>query len=423
MVCSTCTGPRVLSRVRPRLPREGRRLGRRHRTRAPAHHPPAPPHGLTCAAPVPHHVCSHRRGTDMAVTLDELGGWRPVLLALTAGQDLTADQAHAAMTEILAGAATDAQIAAYIVALRMKGEAVDEVSGMVDAMLEASDPIHLAEAAADAVDIVGHRRRRQPPSPSAQRVDHGLLRGRRRRRARVQARQPQGHAPPAARSTCSRRSAWASTSTAPGWPRCVEQAGLGFCFARAFHPAMRHAGPVRAELGIPTAVQLHRPAVEPGPGVASGDRGQRPGHGPHRRRRAPAPGLGPGHGGARPRRHGRAHHHRSLHRVGAARGRRAAVRARPGRARARRWSIPTSCGGGDAEANAAIAASVFGGEAGPDRDIVTLNAAAGLVVGGRVDDLAAGLELAAASIDDGRAAAALDRLREVSHRSPSNRSA
>ena len=72
-------------------------------------------------------------------------------------------------------------------------------------------------------------------------------------------------------------------------------------------------------------------------------------------------------------------------------------------------------GGGDADANAAIAAKVFGGEAGPERDIVVLNAAAGLVVGGRADDLAGGLDMATASIDDGRAAAALDRLREVSH--------
>ena len=79
----------------------------------------------------------------MAVTLDDLGGWRAVLLALTSGRDLTADEGRAAMTEILAGSATDAQIAAYIVALRMKGEAVDEVAGMVEAMLEASDPISI----------------------------------------------------------------------------------------------------------------------------------------------------------------------------------------------------------------------------------------------------------------------------------------
>src|SRR3954452_25079808 len=91
----------------------------------------------------------------MAVTLDDLGGWRAVLLALTSGRDLTVDEGRAAMTEILAGNATDAQIAAYIVALRMKGEAVDELDVMVDAMLEASDPVTLPSEIDDVVDIVG----------------------------------------------------------------------------------------------------------------------------------------------------------------------------------------------------------------------------------------------------------------------------
>ena len=181
----------------------------------------------------------------MAVTLDELGGWRPVLLALTAGQDLTADQAHAAMTEILAGAATDAQIAAYIVALRMKGEAVDEVSGMVDAMLEASDPIDLRVAAADAIDIVGTGVAPSRRAAGAERVDDGLLRGRRRRRAGVQARQPQGqlhqrlvrparsarrrHRPRRAGVAALRRPRPASGSASPGrsTPRCATPARCG----------------------------------------------------------------------------------------------------------------------------------------------------------------------------------------------------
>ena len=223
----------------------------------------------------------------MAVTLDELGGWRPVLLALTAGQDLSADQAHAAMTEILAGAATDAQIAAYIVALRMKGEAVDEVSGMVDAMLEASDPIELGDAAADAIDIVGtgggasRRVRALNVSTMACFVAAG-----------------------AGAPVCKHGNRKASSTSGsfdllealgvaidldgPGVAACVEQAGLGFCFARAFHPAMRHAGPGAGRARHPDAVQLHRAALEPGPGVQAGDRGQRPGDGAHRRRRPPA---------------------------------------------------------------------------------------------------------------------------------------
>jgi anthranilate phosphoribosyltransferase len=69
--------------------------------------------------------------------------------------------------------------------------------------------------------------------------------------------------------------------------------------------------------------------------------------------------------------------------------------------------------GGDAAENAAIARRVLDGDTGPHRDIVTLNAAAGLWVAGRVDDLAAGLELARQSIDSGAAGRALARLIEV----------
>jgi len=76
---------------------------------------------------------------------------------------------------------------------------------------------------------------------------------------------------------------------------------------------------------------------------------------------------------------------------------------------------PDQVPGGDAGVNAAIAASVFSGESGPARDIVALNAAAGLVVGGRADDFASGLAMATASIDEGAAVDALDRLREVSN--------
>ena len=70
------------------------------------------------------------------VTLDDVGGWAGVLGALTAREDLAADVAGAAMAEILDGNATSAQIAAFIVALRMKGETVAELTGLVGAMAE-----------------------------------------------------------------------------------------------------------------------------------------------------------------------------------------------------------------------------------------------------------------------------------------------
>src|SRR3954471_3353256 len=87
-------------------------------------------------------------------SIDELGGWRAILSTLTDGRDLTAEQAGAALRTILAGEATSAQIAGFIIALRMKGEAVDEVTGMVEAMLESAAPITLPDGI-DPVDIVG----------------------------------------------------------------------------------------------------------------------------------------------------------------------------------------------------------------------------------------------------------------------------
>ena len=75
-------------------------------------------------------------------------GWPAVLGELSARRDLTADQARAAMSEILDGAASPAQIAGFVVALRMKGEAVAELDGMLQAMLDAAEHVELPPGAA-----------------------------------------------------------------------------------------------------------------------------------------------------------------------------------------------------------------------------------------------------------------------------------
>src|ERR671912_2150580 len=86
--------------------------------------------------------------------LDQLGGWPALLGTLASRGDLAGDQARAVMAEILDGAATPAQIAGFIVALRMKGETVDELAGMVDAMVAAAERVTL-DPGVSAVDIVG----------------------------------------------------------------------------------------------------------------------------------------------------------------------------------------------------------------------------------------------------------------------------
>ena len=116
------------------------------------------------------------------------GGWPVILGTLMEGGDLDADTARVTMAEILDGAASPAQIAAFIVALRMKGETVTELGGMVDAMLDASTRVEIDTSGP------GHRRgrHRRRPGPHDQREHHLRPRGRRRRRAGVQARQPGG---------------------------------------------------------------------------------------------------------------------------------------------------------------------------------------------------------------------------------------
>src|SRR3954452_6893262 len=173
-------------------------------------------------------------------TLIELGGWRAVLGELTSGRDLTATQAGAAMAEILAGEATPAQIAGFIVALRMKGEAVDEVTGMVDAMLAAAAPITLP-AGLDAIDIVG-------TGGAPQRRVHAL-------NVSTMACFVAAGAGVAVCKHGNRKASSTSGSMdlldalgvaveldGDAVARCVRDAGIGFCFARSFHPAMRFAG-------------------------------------------------------------------------------------------------------------------------------------------------------------------------------------
>ena len=191
--------------------------------------------------------------------------------------------------------------------------------------------------------------------------------------------------------------------------RCVAEAGIGFCFAPRFHSAMRHAGPTRRELGIPTAFNLLGPLANPAGvkrymiGVADAAMAER------------------------------------MAGVLAARGceRAILVHGDDGldeltvsttstvvelhEGTIRRWQVdPAALGipraplgelvGGDPATNATLAKRVLAGEPGAHHDIVSLNAAAGLMAAGLVDDLPEGLEVARASIDDGDAAAALDRL-------------
>jgi len=339
-------------------------------------------------------------------TLEELGGWPAVLGPLLDRRDLPAAATRAAMTEILEGAATPAQLAGFVVALRMKGETVEELRGLLDAMLAAAALVSVADDLRDRlVDIVGtggDRSHTINVSTLASFVVAG---------AGVPVCK---HGNRAASSACGAadllEALGVNLELGPeDVVRCIEATGLAFCFAPRFHPAMRHAGPSRRELGVPTAFNILGPMANPAQvrrqvvGLADASLAERM-LGVFQQRGATRVMIVHGDDG--------------LDELTTTT--RSTVWELDGGA-IRSWTVdPAELGlaparaeqlvGGDAATNARLARAVLGAERGPHRDVVVLNAAAGLLVGGAVGSLADGIELAGAVLDDGRAAAALDRL-------------
>ena len=330
--------------------------------------------------------------------------WPEVLGALTEGQDLTAEVARSGMADILAGHATSAQIAGFAIALRMKGETIDELTGLLGAMLDASDLVAL-DPSIDAVDTCGTGGDRSG-TINISSIAAFVVTG-----AGVPVAK---HGNRAASSQCGS----ADVYEALGVPidldptdvaRSVAEVGMGFCFAQRFHPALRHAGPTRKELGVRTAFNFLGPMANPA------------------RVRRQVVGV------ADPRlaermlgvlaANGAVHSlvvfgHDGLDELTTTTTS-TMIEQRGGEVRthdvdpAALGLAPASPGdllGGDAATNAVAARRVLEGDAGPHRDVVVLNAAAGVLVGGLVDDLASGVEAAQASIDEGRAAAVLERL-------------
>lgn len=339
-------------------------------------------------------------------SLEALGGWRTVLGRLTSGGDLTHDEARAAMAEILAGAASPAQIAGFAVALRMKGETVDELDGLLDAMLGVAAlvevPLEMQSRLVDVVGTGGDRSHSINVSTLAALVVAGT-----------------GvpvckHGNRAASSSCGAADLLEALGVnlgldAEGVARCIVGAGIGFCFAPNFHPALRHAGPPRRELGIPTAFNFLGPLANPARarrqlvGVSDASMAERM--------------LGVL--AARGSEHVLlVHGHDGLDELTTTTT--STVHELEDGA-VRTWILdpadvglplakPEDLRGGDPATNAAIARAVLGGERGPARDVVVLNAGAALVAAGTAVAVADGMTQAEAAIDDGRAAAALDRL-------------
>lgn len=340
---------------------------------------------------------------------NEGGGWPAVLGRIGSGLDLERDQASAVMGEILGGDSTPAQIGGLLVGLAVKGESTEEMAGFVEAMLAASEPLTLPE---NAIDIVGtggsHHRRAHAVNASTMACIVAGAAG------AVVCKHGNRRASSTSGSFDFLEALGIDITISPtDLERCVADVGVGFAFARSFHPAMRFAGPVRAELGIPTVFNTLGPLAHPGRikrqlvGVATEEKAAEVA--------AVLTELG-------------------LHRawvVAGADGLDEVSTSGPSVIfdvspdRTERLTVElddvgvdrvelSQLAGGSPEDNVAIFERMVGGEAGPHRDLVAINAGAGLVVAGLADDLKHGVSLANEALDSGAARSKLEQLRRFS---------
>jgi anthranilate phosphoribosyltransferase len=182
--------------------------------------------------------------------------WPEVLSALVARTDLTAEQATWAMGEILSGEATPAQIAGFAVALRAKGETIDEVTGLVEAMYARRTPISVPGRLLDVVGTGGDRSMSVNISTMAAIVAAGAG-------AKVVK-----HGNRSASSQSGSADVLEALGIRLDLPpervaEVAEEAGITFCFAAAFNPAMRHTAVPRRELGIGTTFNFLGPLANP----------------------------------------------------------------------------------------------------------------------------------------------------------------
>jgi anthranilate phosphoribosyltransferase len=337
--------------------------------------------------------------------------WPEVLARLSRRESLSAAEAEDTLRSVVTGEATPAQVGAFLALLHAKGETAEEVTGLARAMVEAAVPCPLAdqdaEAAVDLVGTGGDRLSSINVTTLAAFITAGC-----------------GvpvckHGNRAASSSVGTADVLESLGVAielgpEGVARCVREAGMGFCFAQRFHPAMRFVGPVRKDLGVPTVFNFLGPLINP-----ARTRRQLVG--------VSDPAMAPimaGVFGATGSRHALIVHAddgldelsvTSPSQVLEVRG------DGTGDFEVTGWRVdPREFGlapatmadlrGGDAAFNAAVIRSVLEGERGARRDIGVLNAAAALVAAGRVDDVQSGLALATESIDGGKAVGVLDAL-------------
>ncbi|MFF5790826.1 anthranilate phosphoribosyltransferase [Paeniglutamicibacter sp. NPDC012692] len=188
--------------------------------------------------------------------------WPTILSSLIAGGDLDRDQAYWAMGEVMTGNATDSQVAGFLVALRSKGETVDELTGLVEAMLANARPLTIEGDRLDIVGTGGDRQNTVNISTMASLVCAGAG-------AKIVK-----HGNRAASSSAGSADVLEALGVRLDMPidrleDVLDAANITFCFAQVFHPSMRNAAVPRRELGVPTAFNFMGPLTNPSQPTAS----------------------------------------------------------------------------------------------------------------------------------------------------------
>ncbi|MFT4299029.1 MAG: anthranilate phosphoribosyltransferase [Aeromicrobium sp.] len=331
--------------------------------------------------------------------------WPDVLAALTARHDLDAEAVHWAMGEILDGKALPAQIAAFAVGLRTKGETRVELLALADQMLASAIPVSVPDRVLDIVGTGGDRANTVNISSMSAVVAAGAGIG------------VVKHGNRSASSTTGSADVLEALGVRLDVPadRIAEvyaRAGITFCFARAFHPSFRHVGPTRAELGIPTIFNFLGPLTNPAQpqALAIGCADAR---------------MAPLMAGVLAERGNDALVFRgddgldeltitTTSRVWVVAGGQVSEESLNPADLGLAPAPPEALVGGEVAHNAEVFVRVLDGERGPVRDAVLLNAGAGIAAhaaesGSLTERLAAGIERARASIDSGAARDVLAR--------------
>lgn len=306
------------------------------------------------------------------------------------------------MAEIMAGNATAAQTAAMIVALRIKGETVEEMTGLVEAMRAAAVTVDVGEPVVDIVGTGGDRSGTFNISTTASLIVAGAG-------AKVAK-----HGNRSASSRCGSADVLEALGVdielePESMVQLIKEERFGFFFAPRYHPAMRHAAPVRRELGIPTVFNFLGPLANPAGAtrmsVGVSDRRMAD------RMMGVLESLGAEYAFV-------VHGEDGLDEVTTT-GVTYIDRLKDGEITTAEFTPedfgvprakPEDLLGGDVDENVAIVRSILAGEAGPKRDAALVNAAPGLVAAGLASGFVEGVERAAESIDSGAAESVLERV-------------